>query len=75
MAVRKTEEEMERVIADLRKLEQSLVDPGTYSNPGGDNVRSLVIEKSEKDRMLRELEERWLTASDALESAREQVQT
>jgi ATP-binding cassette subfamily F protein 3 len=75
MAVRKTEEEMERVIADLRKLEQSLVDPGTYSNPEGDTVRSLVVEKSEKDRMLRELEERWLTASDALESAREQVQS
>ncbi len=74
IAVRRTEEEMERLIADLRALDECLADPGIYANAGGDGLKSLVVEKSAKDRMLRALEDQWLAASDALESAREQVQ-
>jgi ATP-binding cassette, subfamily F, member 3 len=72
-AVRHAEAQLEQLTADLRKLEQCLADPELYSRPGAGDLKALTAEKSLKDRILRELEDEWLAASDALESARQEI--
>lgn len=72
IAVKRAEEDLERILRSLEQLEHDLADPELYREQGnGERLKSLAIEKSRVDQALRQAEEQWLAVSDALENARQ----
>lgn len=71
-AVKRAEDDLERILRDLKKLEHVLADPELYRETGNSaRLQSLAIEKARVDKALRLAEEEWLAVSDALECARQ----
>ena len=72
IAVKRAEEELERITGTLRQLELDLADPELYRDKASsERLRLLAIEKSRADLDLRRAEEQWMAVSEALECARQ----
>jgi ATP-binding cassette, subfamily F, member 3 len=65
-AVKKAEQEMEKLTAEKARLDAKLNDPKLYEGPASELLK---VQKSlgELQRKLADVEERWLTAQEALE--------
>lgn len=70
-AVKRAEDELQRILHRLKQLELDLADPALYQEAGnGERLKSIGIEKSRAESDLRLAEEEWLAVTDALECAR-----
>ncbi len=65
--LRKQEQELEKLTAKQRDLEQALADPGVYEADQKDQLKRLLADKAQADARLAEVEEAWLEAGEALE--------
>jgi ATP-binding cassette, subfamily F, member 3 len=71
-AVQSAEVNFERLLRELRGIEQRLADPNLYQDDSaGDQLRSLAFEKSALDEAIRQAEGAWLAASHELEAAQQ----
>ncbi len=67
--LRELEGDLDRLHRKQTALEQALADPELYDEANKGRLKELVVEKAENDQALAAVEEAWLEASEAMETA------
>ncbi len=66
---RRLEKALDRVQRQRQALEEALADPALYEDRAKEKLKGLLIDKARLDHELENLEEAWLAAGEALETA------
>ncbi|MGA7800831.1 MAG: ABC transporter ATP-binding protein, partial [Gammaproteobacteria bacterium] len=66
---RRLEAELERLSARKAELETRLADPALYDDDRKEQLKAVLLEQADADRILAEVEEAWLAVSEELEAA------
>jgi len=64
---------LEKLTAEKRRLEEQLSNPALYESDSKMALQALLLEKAEIDRQMADAEFAWLEASEALESASDEI--